>query len=166
MTEKVTRPAVAVHREPGPLGDRARHLLGLGGRPREAPLDPEAWSEVGVDDGTAPGELLHWLVERFGGSSFGSSASYRDPDTGRDVLLGWVLDVSEVTEAQQDLDGVVPRELVPFENDGADNFLLVRVDGEGAGAVVRRLHDAPLDRRFDVVDDSLEHFLAALHPGE
>lgn len=143
-----------------------QHLLGLGGRPRESPSDAEDWAQIGVDDGTEVGSLLRWLIERFGGSSFGSSASYREPGTGRDVLLGWILDVSEVAEARSDLEDVVPPELVPFENDGADNLLLVRVRGESAGAVLRYLHDAPRDRRLHVLDDSLEHFLTTLHPGE
>lgn len=141
------------------------HLLRLGGRATGSPVEGYAWSAVGVDAGSRVGGLLQWLVGRYGGSSFGSLASYREPRTGRDVLLGWILDLPELLEARSDLADALPSDLVPFENDGADNYLLVRTSGPAAGQVVRYLHDAPADRQPEVIDDSLEGFLAALHPG-
>lgn len=142
------------------------HLLRLGGRASASPLDRYAWDAIGLDVGSRVGGLLQWLVGRYGGSSFGALASYRDPRTGRDVLLGWILDLPELLEARSDLADALSSDLVPFENDGADNFLLVRTSGAAAGQVLRYLHDAPADRQLEIVDDSLEAFLADLHPGE
>ena len=142
------------------------HLLSLGARPRGSGIDEEAWAEAGVDSATRTGGLLGWLVGRFGGSSFGASASYRHPRTGRDVLLGWILDAAELAAARADLAETLPPDLIPFENDGADNHLLVGVGTGNSGQVFRYLHDAPTPRQVELVDDSFEHFLSALHPGE
>jgi hypothetical protein len=146
--------------------DLDAHLLDLDARLRTAAADEESWIEIGVDSATSAGDLLRWLVGRFGGSSFGVSASYRDPRTGRDVLLGWILDPPELVETLTDLDGLLPPDSIPFENDGADNHLLVGVSRRNSGRVFRYLHDAPTDRRIELVDDSFEHFLRSLHPGE
>lgn len=142
------------------------HLLRLGAMPQRSGIDEGAWVEAGVDSATSTGGLLRWLVGRFGGSSFGESASYRHPRTGRDVLLGWILDATELTAARADLAETLPPDLIPFENDGADNHLLVGIGAGNSGQVFRYLHDAPTPRQVELVDSSFEHFLGALHPGE
>jgi hypothetical protein len=142
------------------------HLISLGARPRDSGIDEQAWVEADVDPATSTGRLLRWLVGRFGGSSFGASASYRHPRTGRDVLLGWILDEAEVAAARADLAEILPPDLIPFENDGADNHLLAGVGTGHSGQVFRYLHDAPTARHVELIDDSLGHFLSALHPGE
>jgi hypothetical protein len=139
------------------------HLLSLGARIRGSGSEEEAWAEVGVDSVTRTGGLLRWLVGRFGGSSFGMSASYRHPRTGRDVMLGWILDAPELAATRVDLAETLPPDLIPFENDGADNHLLV---GINSGQVFRYLHDVPTPHQVELVDDSFEHFLNSLHSGE
>ena len=77
-----------------------------------------------------------------------------------------ILDAAELAAARADLAETLPPDPIPFENDGADNHLLVGLGTGNSGQVFRYLHDAPTPRQVELVDDSFEHFLSALHPGE
>ncbi len=144
-----------------------QHLLELGIAPLDAgghvPVGEGVWGEVGPQGGGHVPEVVRWLFRRFGGSRFPEGAFYHDPRYGQDVMLGWLLDESELLEVFEATRGALPDDVVPISNDGADNHLAVGVGPENHGVVYFHVHDAPLDANLYVVDDSAEHFLASLH---
>lgn len=147
--------------------DIEQHLLGLGITPLGAgghvPVGGEVWGEVGSQDGAHVPEVVRWLFHRFGGSRFPEGAFYHDPRYKVDVMLGWLLDESEILETFEATRDALPDDVVPISNDGADNHLAVGTGPGNRGVVYFHVHDAPLDANLYVVDDSIEHFLASLH---
>lgn len=134
-----------------------RHLIDLGVQPTGDTLQPTPPEVIEQRIGQALPRTLRWLFSRFGGSHFTEGAYYFDPRYQADVMVGWLLDRDKILQALDTWDGVLPANLVPIADDGGSNLLLVDTEGR----VWFHQHDKAEPPYL--VDDSLDHFLGALH---
>lgn len=147
-----------------------KHLVEIGIAPlgggEFTPIGGGIWDELELPEGARMPEVIQWFFERFGGSRFPEGVFYDDPKYGRDVMVGWFLDESELRDAWEATREELPADVVPIANDGGDNHVAIGVGAGNGGVVYFHVHDAPEGANLYEIDRSAEHFLASLHREE
>jgi len=119
---------------------------------------------LAVDGGRHVPDSVRRFFARYGGASFSQGIFFYDSRARKDAMFGWFMDATEMIEAFNDTRGVLPDDVVPIANDGADNHVSVGVGPANAGVVYFHVHDAPLDDNLYVLAGSFQQFLRSLHP--
>ena len=137
----------------------AAKISELGGVRRGSAF-PAAQQELAAKAaGGALPAALRWLWTTYGGGwTFTGYVHYRDPPSGKLLMVGDFLDADEVVDARDSFEAM-PEHWLPIINDGGDNFHAVNlVDGSVNFHVE---YGTPKVRDYRIAD-SLEAFILGL----